>query len=71
MVIQFTVPAVALLFETDFENDPQVTIGCDCNGGKGYSGPLSNVPLNAAYRLVEGRSNLLRLKQKQSSDQIG
>lgn len=62
MAIKFTIPATALLFETDFEQDVKVTVGCECNGGKGYSGPLSNLPLGAAWVLLEQKSNLVKRK---------
>ena len=63
MPITFTVPATALLYETDWDVDPVVMVSCPCNGGKGYSGPLSGIPPLAAQELVNQRSNLLRQKK--------
>lgn len=61
-VIQFTNPATALVYETDFEVDVTVHVNCTCNGGKGYSGKLSDLPPGAAQELLEQKSNLVRLK---------
>ncbi|RYZ56725.1 MAG: hypothetical protein EOO14_11915 [Chitinophagaceae bacterium] len=66
MLLQFTVPATALLFETDREKDQKVYVGCECNNGQGYQGMLSNIPPLAAQLLVEQGSNLVRFKQKQN-----
>jgi hypothetical protein len=62
MAIAFNNPQTASLFETDFENDPFIEVGCECNGGKGYQGKLSDLPPLAAAELVIQKSNLVRAK---------
>lgn len=63
MAIIFTNPDTAKLFETDFENDPWVEVGCECNNGQGYKGPLSNLPPLAAVELISQKSNLVKAKE--------
>jgi hypothetical protein len=62
MPITFTNPETADMFETDFENDVKLIVSCECNGGKGFSGMLSNIPPGAATALVIQKSNLVRFK---------
>lgn len=68
MPVQFTNPQTALIFETDFENDPWIEVGCECNGGKGYQGLLSNVPPMAATELLATKSNLVKAKAVKKTD---
>lgn len=58
-MLVFTVPEVEAQFESDFTNDPKIEMGsCSCN----YKGPLSGIPLIAAEKLLEQKSNLVRRK---------
>jgi hypothetical protein len=61
-VIQFKNPDTAKLFETDFENDVLLEVGCQCNNGQGYKGFLSDISPMAATELVIQQSNLVRPK---------
>jgi hypothetical protein len=61
-VIQFTDPMTAAIFETDFENDVLLEVGCQCNNGQGYKGYLSDVTPMAAQALVDCQSNVIRFK---------
>jgi hypothetical protein len=59
-MLVFKVPEVEAQFESDFDNDPTIEMGsCHCN----YKGPLSGIPLVAAEKLIEEKSNLIRRKQ--------
>lgn len=66
--IVFTNPDTALVFETDFENDPRVMVGCECNNGQGYEGLLSNIPPLAATALLMQGSNLVKAKPAPKAD---
>lgn len=61
MVI-FTHPETAKLFTTSWPVDQKIHVGCECNGGRGFSGMLSNLPPGAAAALIMQGSNMVQPK---------
>jgi hypothetical protein len=60
--IVFKNEETAKLFETDSEVDAMLEIGCECNGGNGWKGKLSDIPPMAAMELAN-QNYLVRQKQ--------